>query len=450
MYKKIVPTLLLFNIFFSYSQINTIKYNPVNKDSLIVYINSISDKKIIQLGGKNKKEIKNIVNERKTDFVKSINDSSYIFDNNISKYLKTILNEIYQANPNINNKDFYFLVNKSPIPNASCYGNGVFSINLGLFNIIESEDELAFIIAHEIAHFQLEHTDKSLIKYIETVKSKETKSKISNIRRQEFGRTKAYSDLMKNLSYNFLKRSRKAETQADSLGLFLFSRTKYNKNASVSSLKKLEFIDEIVFNEDTKVKSHLNFDDYPFKDNWLNKEEILFDIKEKVDDYAMNKDSLKTHPDIPLRIDLIQKLITNSNNNLNTDTAELNKIKKIAAENSISIFLNDSSVDMALYQTLIMYNKNQIDQKDYCNILAAILMKTYKIKNNHTFGKYVSPINSFSEEKYLNEIRIFLHNLELKNVRKIGFNFCKKYKSFMQNDIEFSKVENFFNTLNLN
>lgn len=450
MKKKILFTCLLFNLLVSYSQKNIVKYAPSNKDSLFNYITTISEKKIIQLGGKNKKDIKTIINDRKTAFINSINDSSYIFDTEISNYVNNIVSEITKHNSNIDAKDFYFLINKSPIPNAACYGNGIFTINLGLFNLVENDDELAFIISHEIAHFQLHHNDKSLLNYIEKYKSKETKSKINKINNLEYGKMKAYSEFTKEMNYNFLKRNRKTETQADSLGLVIFNSTRYNKNASITSLKQLEFVDEMIFNEDTKIKNHFNFDNYPFKEIWIAKEEKLFDTKESADDYAMNKDSLKTHPDIPERIELLQMYLNNSSYQQSSNKIELERIKKIASEKSISVFLNNLNLDLALYQIMVLYNKKQIDDKSYCNIVGLILMKTYESKKNHTFGKYVSPVNSFSDEKYLNEVRQFLHNLEMKNVRKIGFNFCEKYKNIMQNDPEFSKVENFFKNLNLN
>ena len=283
----------MLNALFCFSQNKAFKYIPTNKDSLVNYINNISEKKIIKLSAKNKKEIKTEIGERKTEFIKSINDSSYVFDENISNYLKPILNKIYRSNPEINNKDFCFLINKSPIPNAACYGNGIFTINIGLFNILDSDDELAFIVSHEIAHYILEHNDKSLLKYIETIKSKDTNSKIKAIENKEFGKRKAYSELMKDLKYNFLNRSRKAEIQADSLGFVIFNKTDFNKKSSANSLKKLDFINDMVFNEDTKIKSHFQFEEYPFKDSWLTPEETLFNIKEKKDDYALDRKSTR-------------------------------------------------------------------------------------------------------------------------------------------------------------
>lgn len=449
MKKLFVIVILIFNVTFCFSQNASLSYLPSNKDSVINYINTISEKKITKFGLKYKEEIKKIILERKKSFIKNIDDSTYVFDKNINKYLNSILKEIYKSNPGVDTKDFYFFLDKSPIPNAACYGNGIFTINLGLFSFVNSDDELAFIICHEIAHFVLEHNDKNLLKYVETINSKDTKKKIDKVKRQEYGKRKAYSDLVEKINYNFLKRSRSAEIQADSLGLELLSRTKFNKSSSVTALQNLNLSEDVVFSENSKIREHFNFENYPFKETWLLKEETLFDLEETADDYALNKDSLKTHPDIPLRVDILNKMIQDNKSAIGTSTDKLKEIKHFAALLSVSNFIDDNRVDFALYKTLVLYNKKEMDETTYCLIVSELLKKVYELKLSHNFGKYVSPVSPFSDEEHLNEVKLFLHNIELKNIKKIGLNFCLKYKDFMSNNDDFIKTTKYFNNLNL-
>ncbi|MDI9309176.1 MAG: M48 family metallopeptidase [Limnohabitans sp.] len=439
--------LLILNIFNGQSQSNGFSYSPSNKDSLIGYLKKISANKIIKLGDKNKKEIKKLIEERRDDFLKTIEDSTYIFDKNIHLYLKSILSEIYSKNKINGVDDFYFFINKSPIPNAACYGNGVFTVNLGLFNTLDNDDELAFVLSHEIAHYILEHTDKNILNYLETLNSKDIKSKIKKLNNQEYGKRKAYSELLKELNYNFLNRSRKSEIQADSLGQVLFNKTKYNKNSSITALEKLDKSDDLLFNEDAKLKEKFDFESYPFKEEWLIKDETLFNLKESSNDYVLNKDSLKTHPDIPFRIDLIKKLLPKKLSE-NGISSNLNYIKKVVSSNMITTSMDDSKLDLVLYQTLVLYNKNEIDKKNFVLTVANILKKTYETKLNHSFGKYVESPSPFSDEKYLNEVKNFLLNIELKNIRKIGYFFCQKHKNLMTEDKDFTKLESFFSKLN--
>lgn len=447
--KKLFFLILLFNATFCLSQNVALKYLPANKDSVYTYINTISEKKITKFGAKYKDDIKKIILERKKSFIKDIEDSTYVFDVNINKYLNSILKEIYVSNKGLNRKDFYFFIDKSPIPNAACYGNGIFTINLGLFNFVHSDDELAFIICHEFAHFELEHNDQTLLKYLETMNSKDTKKQIQKVKKTEFGKRKAYMDLVEQLNYNFLKRSRSAEIQADSLGLALFSRTKYNKSSSVTALQNLDLSDDVVFNENSNIRAHFNFENYPFKEGWVQKEQALFDLKDKVDDYSLNKDSLKTHPDIPLRVEILNKMIQDKKAAISTSSEKLKEIKHLAGLLSISNFIDDKRIDFALYKTLVLYNNKEIDEKAYCSIVSKLFKKLYELKVNHNFGKYVSPISPFSDEEHLNEVKQFLHNIELKNIKKIGLNFCLKHKDIMGNDADFQTTTAYFNNLNL-
>jgi predicted Zn-dependent protease len=442
---------LLLDAAFCFSQQASVCYKPARKDSIVSYINTISEKKIAKFGAKYKRDIKEIIQERKIRFIKNIEDSSYVFDPKISSYLNDILRKIYVLNTNINSNDFYFFIDKSPIPNAASYGNGIFTVNLGLFNFVNSDDELAFILCHEMAHFELDHTDKSMLRHFETLRSKDIKNKINKVKRKQYGKRKAYYDLVEELNYNFLKRSRADELQADSLGLAIFSKTKFNKAASVSALRNLQLSDTIIFNENSKIQELLNFETYPFKESWLLKDQTLFDTDKSVDDYSFDKDSLKTHPDISLRIQILNKTLNNNAESISIEasTDKLKAVKQYVALMTISNSLDEKRLDFALYQTLVCHNKKEIDDKTYVTIVSQLLQNVYELKSNHKFGKYVSPISPFSDEKYLNEVRQFLHNIELKNIKKIGFNFCKKYQDIMKDDVNFNKISTYFNKLNL-
>ena len=186
--KKLLCLITLFAVGICASQSVDFKYNPEKPDSLEAYIAKVNANKAKAFDPKLQKKVAELLSERKTAMIEDIKDSAFIFDATINRSLKKILSEIYRANPRIDHKDFYFLINKSMIPNAACYGNGIFSVNLGLFTLIETDDELAAVISHELAHFLLKHTDKSIEQHIATLESRELKSKIDNVEKLKYGR----------------------------------------------------------------------------------------------------------------------------------------------------------------------------------------------------------------------------------------------------------------------
>ncbi len=427
------------------AQDSHVRYQSSHKDSLLSYVDAITEKKIAKFKGPNQKQIREILEERKKDFQKNLADSTFVFDDRINAYLNQLLRRIYQSNPQLVTKDFYFFVDKSPIPNASCYGNGIFTVNLGLLNLIETDDELAFIFCHEIGHYLLEHNDESLLRYVATMGSKETKTRIRSIKKAEYGQFSAYRELMKDLSYNFLRRSRSDELQADSIGYRMYANTRFAKGAATSALKRLRESDSLMFASDSDVRRHFNFANYPFKEGWLKAEETLLDVKEKSDDYALDKDSVSTHPEIPARIARLHAI--GAPDDPGAPTEALRQVKKRAAAITIQAFIDDSRVDMAIYLVMVLFNRGELDERAYAETMALLLKRTYEIKDNHTFGKYVPPLSPFSEERYLNEVRTFLHRLELKNVRKIGYEFCQKYSALMSGNASFSNTTLFFKNL---
>lgn len=228
----------------------------------------------------------------------------------------------------------------------------------------------------------------------------------------------------------------------------LFNKTNYNKQAAVTVLKKLDLSNSIFFNTSPDLKQNFDFKEYPFKEAWMNADEKLFNIKESADDLKFNKDSLRTHPDIPLRI---EKLTANFKfSSTNPTTSEFSKLQKKAFESSVKIYFDDLRLDFALYQLLSLHQKNEIPEAEFCNSVAYLFKKVYLLKEKHTFGKYVEGVNPFSEEKNINEIRLFLNNLELKNIRKIGYYFCIENESKVQDNLAFQDSFNFFKNLNKN
>ena len=98
-----------------------------------------------------KKEITKVYNERKNWIIDQLKDEQFIFDSQIQEYLEGILDTIATKNE-YRGSNLKILVNKSAVPNASCFGDGILVINLGLFRYLDTKDQLAFVIAHELAH----------------------------------------------------------------------------------------------------------------------------------------------------------------------------------------------------------------------------------------------------------------------------------------------------------
>jgi predicted Zn-dependent protease len=147
--------------------------------------------------------------------------------------------------------NFYLIDNDNKI-NAFCLSGGYVFIYSGLLKYIKSEDELAVVMGHEIAHSLARH-----------IAEKRTTSKISNIIKGFFDflitiDTNAIP-MQRRLDHKIVKRdienyiilphSRKQEYEADHIGLILSSKAGYNPKSALAfwnrfqtvSKKKLEY-----------------------------------------------------------------------------------------------------------------------------------------------------------------------------------------------------------------
>ncbi|MEL0651164.1 M48 family metalloprotease [Algibacter sp. TI.3.09] len=433
------------------SQELSYEYIPGNIDSLKIYFKRINSNHIKKINGSFSSKIKKYYKNRDEKSLDAVKDSTYVFNSKIKENLDPILQHIYKSNPEINPTDFNFFIKNSIVPNAACYGDGMFEINLGLLTKLESNDELAFIICHEVAHKLLDHSIKGTTKRVSSINSKEIKKKVKKIKRNKYGRTRAALSLIDELSIDLLDYSKEVEAEADSLGFVLFSKTKYSKFAALYALEKLRKVDEMILSHDVKIDSVFNFRSYPFKDYWLKESTSLFDTNEKTNDFSLVSDTLKTHPEIEFRVNKLVKDFSIVREEIvvsRTTEYSYEDLKHISNMQSIQFAFDLKFLDLALYQLIEKYNSKHITSDYYYSKIAEVLYMAAQAKKKHELGKYVPQKNSFSDEKQLNLIRLFLHNLELSEVKKIWIAFYESIEGEKNNIENLNKIIEFFKSIN--
>jgi len=93
------------------------------------------------------------------DYTNALINSGRVFnDDYFEDYLYQLTNKIHSSSLNNNRPgNIQIKVIYDIKPNALCLPNGTICITTGLLTAIQSESELVAIIAHEIAHFELDH-----------------------------------------------------------------------------------------------------------------------------------------------------------------------------------------------------------------------------------------------------------------------------------------------------
>lgn len=113
---------------------------------------------------------------------------------------------------------------KDDVFNAYAIAGGKIFLNTGLINRLSSEDEIAFVIAHEIAHVELKHCIKT-IQY--TAKARQINPRLGEV---------------VAIAYGLYRRafSKQQEREADEFGVRLMMKAGYKKSGAVSFFRILE------------------------------------------------------------------------------------------------------------------------------------------------------------------------------------------------------------------
>lgn len=82
-----------------------------------------------------------------------------LFNDEASQYLENIADQLLRGQPTLR-QELSFHAVLSPSVNAFSSEHGFILVNLGLMARVESEAELAFILAHEIGHYVMQHAHR--------------------------------------------------------------------------------------------------------------------------------------------------------------------------------------------------------------------------------------------------------------------------------------------------
>ena len=151
------------------------------------------------------------------------------------------------------------LIQENPTLNAGCYPNGTIVLNTGLIASLHSEDELVAILAHEIAHFVLDHSVQNVNAAISRQKRAEFWAALAtgltavaegyaasqNVYYVPGAATMSMAILSTSIASHIVERlgmeyNHEQENEADKLAVQALKILGYNENALATALARLE------------------------------------------------------------------------------------------------------------------------------------------------------------------------------------------------------------------
>lgn len=282
-----------------------------------------------------------------------------LFGDQLTNYVNDIAKNIL-VNFDFNRKsEIEFFVVKSPYVNAFTTNGGKIFVSTALISQLETEAQLAFILAHEIAHFEKGHVLKGYLFNKKVEGSSPSRYSTEN-------------SLLKKSAY-----SQEKEIDADTRGLEIFLKSKYNQSSILGVFDILQFshlpIDEIKFNPSSYENKYFKIP-----------KEYLIDTTNAI--VPLENDEKSTHPSAEIRSAEISKLLKKTKSKKNSHFL-LGKKRFLENRNLARFELSQILLDKRMYQALL-YNNYVLSKEfpnsyfiDYTNSKALYFLSKYKIRH---------------------------------------------------------------------
>ncbi len=161
-------------------------------------------------------------------------------DPQVSAYLNELANYLASFCPDPIRR-FQILVLTDELPDAFCQGDGKIYISVGFLKMMESEDELAGVLAHEMGHDVLQHIPKTLSRQLFWMTGT---TKITSREQLNLVLTRLSEKYEKMPVAAFMERlsgiSRMDELKADQCAVATLFRAGYNPRALITILARAE------------------------------------------------------------------------------------------------------------------------------------------------------------------------------------------------------------------
>lgn len=352
-------------------------------------------------------------------FNKDILKGQYIFNTPFTQIIEKIVTEICSKHTEIPN-GLRFYLSKNIALNASSLGDNTFTVNMGAFYYLQNEDQLAGIIAHELAHLLLKHEILSM-KTNFTLNKKEVPEELKEIHANNNSGQRAF-DSYKKIMYNVGKLNQRQEIEADSLGYILYRQTKYNKPDYLNALKLIAVYDTIK-PDGLKTATYRNFfsiPGQPFREEWLKKEDFSNYDYSKFNN-GIAADSVKTHPDTRERITCLEKYFPELRDSIASVKAssDFEALSRIARLEQPAIMDFDEKYGFGIY---ICLHWLQADSSDvyYRQWLGRFLRKVYLARKSYTLNRYLDRVAPKEQTESYQQFLNIMWNFSLSEIKNLA------------------------------
>ncbi len=395
-------------------EINVEKYS----NSYIDKVKEYCEEDIQEIAHPHKKDFVEFYENRAERLSKMASKGHFYYDEDLMNTINGIGSKLVDAN-NIRDKErIRWVINRTGVPNASCVGEGTLIINLGLLTQLGNLDQLAFIMAHELGHYQLDHANKKLVKMIDFHNSDQLKKKIKKAGKDEAGSREELIDLLEQKSVSLSKHSREYESETDALGFEFYTKAGFPADQAVEAMKILKNIDLGKYTPPDLEKIFSNLD-LEWKPTWIKTRlsglSLIKPDEEEIEKY-------RTHPQTDERIEnLIALGGTEKEDSLDPEWCE----QSIHLDLEILEYTYWMGNKFRAFTLACQLHEINSENEYVKNLLGNLLADLTIARQEHYFSKIIPlPNIKMNDQSFL--MATFLDNINFSSLKKLTTSWIKE------------------------
>jgi beta-barrel assembly-enhancing protease len=348
-----------------------------------------------------------------------------LYGDPLTAYVNQVAQKAFEKNPEAL-EGIRIYVCRQPYANAYTYPDGTILVYEGLLGLLESEAQLAFILAHEIGHFNKKHTIDSYKKKLTLAENKED--------------TEADKIAFLSLTY-----SRENESEADAYALNIIRNSDYNAYQGIPALACLNKEDTSLVSSIGEYRELFDSENFQTDQAWFSTKKIFSTYKH--DEKKINKsvfrgdiDNFSTHPSMEKRITAIQEILastdyTGDSKKMNIVANDFEKIHDQAMFEMTETAYNQGEYFLSLCISSELIKKYPNNQYLLTNILKNTYWLAY-YKDVNSLDHLEKDMPIFLRGRHWLTSNLF-NTMSASDAKKMAYGFAKKYQKIMEKNDEF-------------
>lgn len=390
--------------------------------------------------GKTKKLLKQLYVSRYDQLMSNVSQGLFLDFADATELCDELLAEIVSSNPEIPGPVKVF-VTRDPSPNARCMGDGTMFIHIGLIIRLETEAQLAFVLCHELAHYQLNHVNNNYAKHARKATDIASQREIDKAIRTADNPYEAMVSYFEGEAYQVHRHSRLKEIEADSLGLKFMLNTSFELEGVISALEVLKTVDEVKYKIPIPYHKLFGNLEQPFDDDWLIYQPYTnYVYGQNSFDLDWEIDSLATHPDCTKRLRLVNSYLDNRGIDPPTyqgrqQSPRFREIEKACDLEWVYSYYHFGAYGKALFYALQL-TEVYPEEPFVHSLIGRLMAEIYLSKKAHNLGTKIDHANPLREEAY-NQFLTFARSLRLKEWEAFGLQYLEAQPQAYRDNEEF-------------